>query len=46
MGILGLMPRPYCSLVLSKIIENVYNYAVTNVRQFRKGNVGPVLFEK
>ena len=46
MGILGLMKRPYCSLVLSKIIENVYNYAVTNVRKYRKGNVGPVLFEK
>ena len=46
MGILGLMKRPYCSLVLSKIIENVYTYAVTNVRKYRKGNVGPVLFEK
>ena len=46
MGILGLMPRPYCSFVLSKIIESVYTYAVTNVRQYRKGNVGPVLFEK
>ena len=33
MGILGLMKRPYCSLVLSKIIENVYTYAVTNVRK-------------
>ena len=46
MGILGLMPRPYCSFVLSKIIESVYTYSVANVRQYRKGNVGPVLFEK
>ena len=46
MGILGLMKRPYCSLVLSKITENVYTYAVTNVRKYRKGNVGPVLFDK
>ena len=44
MGILGLMPRPYCSFVLSKVVESVYTYAVTNVRQYRKGNVGPVLF--
>ena len=46
MGILGLMPRPYCSFVLSKIVESVYTYAVTNVRVSRKGNIGPVLFEK
>ena len=46
MGILGLMKRPYCSLSLSKVVENVYIYAVTNVRKYRKGNVGPVLFEK
>ena len=46
MSILGFMPRPYCSLTLSKIAENVYNYAVGGVRKFRKGNIGPVLFEK
>ena len=28
------------------IVSNVYTYAVTNVRKFRKGNIGPVLFEK
>ena len=46
MGILGLMPRPFCVLTLSKITENVYTYAITNVRKYRKGNIGPVLFEK
>ena len=46
MAIFGLMPRPHCSLVLSKIVESVYTYAVTNVRKYRKGNVGPVLFVK
>ena len=46
MAILGLMPRPHCILVLAKIVENVYTYAVTNVRKYRNGNVGPVLFVK
>ena len=46
MGILGLMPRPYCILTLAKITENVYTYAVTNVRKYRKGNIGPALFDK
>ena len=46
MAIFGLMTRPHCSLVLSKIVESVYTYAVTNVRKTRKGNVGPVLFVK
>jgi len=46
MAIFGLMPRPHCSLVLSKIVESVYTYAVTNVRKYRNGNVGPVLFNK
>ena len=46
MGILGFMPRPHCSLTLAKITENVYNYAVAGVRKGRKGNIGPVLFER
>ena len=46
MGILGLLPRPYSSLILSKIVESVYNYAVAGVRKGRKGNIGPVLFDK
>ena len=45
MGILGLMPRPHVNLVLAKIVENVYTYAVSGVRKGRKGNIGPVLFE-
>ena len=46
MGILGLMPRPHVNLVLAKIVQNVYTYAVSGVREGRKGNIGPVLFEK
>ena len=46
MTILGLMSRPYFYLTLSKFVESVYTYAVTNVRRYRKGNVGPVLFDK
>ena len=46
MGILGLMPRPYVSLVLSKIVANVYTYAVSGVHKGKKGNIGPVFFEK
>ena len=45
-SILGLMPRPYCFLTLSKITQNVYLYAVAGVRNGRKGNIGPVLFKK
>lgn len=46
MHILGLLPRPYCSLILAKITQNVYTYAISGVRKGRKGNIGPVLFEK
>ena len=46
MSILGLMPRPYGSLILAKMAQNVYTYAITGVREGRKGNIGPVLFDK
>ena len=46
MGILGLLPRPYGILTLSKITQNVYTYSITEVRETRKGNIGPVFFEK
>ena len=46
MSILGLMPRPYCSLTLAKMAQKVYTYAITGVREGRKGNIGPVLFDK
>ena len=46
MNILGLMPRPYCSLILANMAQSVYTYAVTGVREGRKGNIGPVLFNK
>jgi hypothetical protein len=40
------MQRPHVNLVLAKIVQNVYTYAVSGVRKGRKGNIGPVLFEK
>ena len=46
MGILGLLPRPYGILTLSKITQNVYTYSITEVRETRKGNIGSVFFEK
>ena len=45
MAVLGFMPRPYCSLVLSKITQSVYMYSIAGVRLGRTGNIGPVLFE-
>ena len=46
MSILGLLPRPYGALILAKMAQNVYTYAITGVREGRKGNIGPVLFDK
>ena len=45
MAVLGFMPRPYCSLALSKITESVYTYSISGVRKGRNGNIGPVLFD-
>jgi hypothetical protein len=44
-AIIGLLPRPYCSLVTMAMSWPVYNYCVQGVRMFRKGNVGPVLID-
>ena len=44
-AILGLVPRPYGILSTQGMILPVYMYAVAGVRQFRKGNVGPVLID-
>lgn len=43
MSILGLIPRPYGSLL--NLARYAYMYGVTAVRSFRKGNIGPVLIE-
>ena len=44
-AILGHLPRPYGLLAAQGMILPVYMYAVAGVRQFRKGNVGPVLID-
>lgn len=41
--IIGLLPRPYCGLVTTRLIQTVYLIAVTEVRLYRPGNVGPAL---
>lgn len=45
MAILGLIPRPYSWLVIDDLIMYVYRYAISGVRLFRKGNIGPVLID-
>lgn len=44
-AVLGLLPRPHAPLVGMSLAWAVYTYAVTGVRQFREGNVGPVLID-
>ena len=44
-AVLDLLPVPYGSLASSGIILAVYMYAVSAVRAFRPGNVGPVLID-
>ena len=44
-AIFGLVPRPSGISGAQGMILPVYKYAVAGVRQFRKGNVGPVLIE-
>ena len=45
LAILGLLPRPYSSLVGRDLAWAAYVYAVGGVREFRPGNVGPVLVD-
>ncbi len=45
LAILGLLPRPFASHVLSMIYNNIYMYCIAGSRFFRKGNVGPVLID-
>ncbi len=44
-AILGLMPRPHSHLAAQGMIRVAYFYGVTAVRNYRKGNVGPVLID-
>ncbi len=44
-AILGHMPRPHSNFSAQGIIQHAYFYAVTCVRNFRNGNVGPVLID-
>lgn len=43
--ILGLVPRPLQSHILSALAMPVYGYAVSDVRTQREGNIGPVLID-
>lgn len=44
-AIFGLMPRPFGTAVVGGMSMALYMYAVTGVRSFRKGNIGPALVE-
>lgn len=43
-AIFGLMPRPY-GIYTTDMIGLLYTYAVTGVRNFREGNIGPALID-
>lgn len=42
-AVIGLLPRPCGSMVSGALIATAYQYSVSGVRQFRRGNIGPVL---
>ncbi len=42
LAVLGLMDRPYGD-VMHTIMDKVYMYSVTGVRNFREGNIGPAI---
>ncbi|ULT54856.1 hypothetical protein L1999_17095 [Neobacillus drentensis] len=44
-SIFGLMPRPYGIYTSMGMAWFLYTYAVTGVRRFRDGNIGPVLID-
>ncbi len=44
-AIFGLVPRPYGTYTSMGIAWSLYTYAITGVRDFREGNIGPVLIE-
>ena len=41
----GLLPRPLGILPTAPTVMSIYLYAVAGVRAFRKGNIGPILYE-
>lgn len=45
LAVLGLLPRPLANVAGGVAAWSAYWYAVTGVRAFRKGNVGPVLID-
>jgi len=44
-AIFGLMPRPYGPLSTAGMMWSMYTYAISGVRNFRKGNIGPALID-
>jgi hypothetical protein len=44
-AIFGLMPKPYGIYTAMGMAWSLYTYAVTGVRKFRAGNIGPALIE-
>lgn len=44
-AIFGLMPRPYGIYTFTDMMWPLYTYAITGVRNFREGNIGPVLID-
>jgi hypothetical protein len=44
-AIFGLIPRPYGSLATAGLMWSLYTYAISGVRMFRAGNIGPALIE-
>ncbi|MDQ8735611.1 hypothetical protein [Paenibacillus sp. LHD-38] len=44
-AIFGLLPRPYALQTLMGMAWSLYMYAVSGVRQFRRGNIGPVMID-
>jgi len=44
-ALFGLLPRPYGTHTSMGLAWSLYTYAVTGVRNFRAGNIGPVLID-
>lgn len=44
-ALMGLVPRPHGNFVMQGMLNLVYMYSVAGVREFRKGNIGPVLID-
>ncbi|WP_245856056.1 hypothetical protein [Paenibacillus rigui] len=44
-AIFGIMPRPYGIYAFTDMMWPLYTYAITGVRNFREGNIGPALID-